>query len=130
MDPQILKLARELQAELSPINDQTEVDRLESIHGKLIELMDCLEAALPKLREKRKKAETKVDLAEAMRRLRELTSNLDLPEGKDSLEQIIRELRGDDPADPVGVPAKKKPGPKGLTGGVALPLPDSDSKRS
>ena len=53
----------------------------------------------------------------------------DLPDDTDRLEQIERELEDEDPDHAVGVPAKKKPGPKGLVGGVALPLPGSDSKR-
>jgi hypothetical protein len=126
MDPQILKLSRELQAGLSQIDDQTEVDKLESLHSKLIELTDLLEATIPALRRKRQTAEVKANLEEATRLLKRLKSNLDLPEGTDSLEQMERELDGEDPDHPVGVPAKRKPGPKGLTGGVALPLPESD----
>jgi hypothetical protein len=46
----------------------------------------------------------------------------------DSLEQIERELGGPESDESAGVPARRKPGPKGLTGGAALPLPDSDLK--
>ena len=85
---------------------------------------------MPTLREKREKAEAKADREEVERRLKEMRLEGDLPDDPDSLEQIERELEDEDPDHPVGVPAKRKPGPKGLTGGVALPLPESDSKRS
>jgi hypothetical protein len=75
------------------------------------------------LRKKREKAEAKADREEAQRLLKEMKLEGDLPDDTDSLEQIESELGEDDPDHPVGVPAKRKPGPKGLTGGVALPLP-------
>ena len=93
------------------------------------QLADRLEAAMPALREKREKAEAKADRLEAERRLKEMELEGDLPDDTDRLEQIERELEDEDPDHAVGVPAKKKPGPKGLVGGVALPLPGSDSKR-
>jgi len=64
----------------------------------------------------------KRDLDKASRILKKLTSKMGLEEDSDSLERIARELDGEDPptAGP-GVRAKRKPGPKGLSGGVALP---------
>jgi hypothetical protein len=64
------------------------------------------------------------------RLLKKMKLEGDLPDDPDSPEQIARELAGEHPDLPVGVPAKPKPGQKGLTGGVALPQPESDSKRS
>ena len=130
MDPQVFELARQLQAELARIDNETEPGTFESVHGLLIKLVDHLETARPVLRKKREKAEAKADQELAERVLNEMRLEGDLPDDPDSLEKIERELEDEDPDHPVGVPAKRKPGPKGLTGGVALPLPDSDSKRS
>ena len=38
----------------------------------------------------------------------------DLSDDPDSLEKIERELEDEDTRHPVGVPAKRKPGPKGI----------------
>ena len=100
----------------------------ESVHGLLIELIDGLETAMPALRAKREKAEAKANQQEAARLLKEMKLAGDLPDEPDILEKIKRILGDEGPGDPVGVPAKRKPGPKGLSGGVALPLPDSDSE--
>jgi len=130
MDPQVFELARQLENKLALMDEQTEPGTYESVHSLSIKLIACLEAAMPTLREKREKAEAKADREEVERRLKEMRLEGDLPDDPDSLEQIERELEDEDPDHPVGVPAKRKPGPKGLTGGVALPLPESDSKRS
>jgi hypothetical protein len=45
----------------------------------------------------------------------------DLSKDPDSLEQIERELGGEEPGG-APVPARRKPGPKGLTGGAAVPF--------
>ena len=42
----------------------------------------------------------------------------------DSLEMIERELDDEEPDDPAGVPAGRKPGPNGLSGGAVAPLPN------
>jgi len=130
MDPQVFELARKLQAQLARIDDQADPEAFESVHGLSMELIARLEAAMPALREKREKAEAKADREEAERRLKDMELEGDLPDDPDSLEKIERDLEDEDPDHPVGVPAKRKPGPKRLTGGVALPLPVSDSNRS
>ncbi len=121
MDAQLIKLARELQTKLALIDDQAAPDTLQSVHELSIKLIDCLETAIPDLSEKREKAEFKALRQRAERLLKEMRLEGDLR--ADSLEQIERELGEGDPDDPVGVPARRKPGPKGLSGGVALPLP-------
>jgi hypothetical protein len=128
MDPRVFELARRLQAQLTRIDEQAEREAFQSVHGLLIELIARLEAAMPALREKRERAEAKADREEAKRLLKEMELEGDLPDDTDSLEQIERELEDEDPDHPVGVPAKRKPGPKGMAGGVALPLPDNDSE--
>jgi hypothetical protein len=130
MDPQVFDLARQLQAKLAQINERADRDAFHSVHGMLIKLVDGIETAMPELREKREKDGAKADREKVKRLLKKMKLEGDLPDDPDSLEQIARELAGEDPDHPVGVPAKRKPGPKGLTGGVALPLPESDSIRS
>lgn len=49
-------------------------------------------------------------------------AEIDLRDDPDSLERIEKEL-GDPGLDELpAVPAKRKPGPKGMSGGAALPL--------
>jgi len=126
MDPQLFALARQLQTKLARINEEADSDLFESVHGLLIDLIDGLETAMPALRAKREKAEAKANQQEAARLLKEMKLAGDLPDEPDILEKIKRILGDEGPGDPVGVPAKRKPGPKGLSSGVALPLPDSD----
>ena len=109
-------------------NEEADSDLFESVHGLLIELIDGLETAMPALRAKREKAEAKANQQEAARLLKEMKLAGELPDERDIIENIKRILGDEGRGDPVGVPAKRKPGPKGLTGGVALPLPDSDSE--
>jgi hypothetical protein len=62
----------------------------------------------------------------ALKKLREMKLMSDEP---DSLERLLDDLDESGPAETSGVPANRKPGPKGLSGGVALPLPtDTDYK--
>jgi hypothetical protein len=63
--------------------------------------------------------------AEAMDRLRKQFPDAfkELGKDPDSLEQIERELSGDEPGD-APVPARRRPGPKGLSGGAAVPFPE------
>jgi len=111
MDPQVFELARQLQAELARIDNETEPGTFESVHGLLIKLVDHLETARPVLRKKREKAEAKADQELAERVLNEMRLEGDLPDDPDSLEKIERELEDEDPDHPVGIPAKRKPGP-------------------
>ena len=55
------------------------------------------------------------------RRTLKQLQELQLASGRpDSLERLLDELDGSGPAETSGVPAALKPGPKGLSGGVAL----------
>jgi hypothetical protein len=48
---------------------------------------------------------------------------------RDSLERLLDELDESGPSEMSGVPASRNPSPKGLSGGVPLPLPaDTDYK--
>ena len=128
MDPQLFALARQLQTKLARINEEADSDLFESVHGLLIEFIDCIETAIPGLKAQRLQAQAKANREEATRLLKEMKLARALPDEPDILEKIKRILGDEGPGDPVGVPAKRKPGPKGLSGGVALPLPDSDSE--
>jgi hypothetical protein len=128
MDPQLFELARQLQAKLVRIDERADQEVFKSVHGLLIKLIDGIETAMPALRNQRGKAEAKAALEETKRLLEKMRVEGDLPDNTDSLEQIEKQLQGEDPDYPVGVPAKRKPSPKGLAGGVALPLPDDDSE--
>jgi hypothetical protein len=60
----------------------------------------------------------------ALKKLREMKVMSDEP---DSLERLLDDLDESGPTETSGVPANRKPSPKGLSGGVALPLPtDTD----
>jgi hypothetical protein len=62
----------------------------------------------------------------ALKRLREMNLMSDEP---DSLERLLDDLDESGPTETSGVPASRTPSPKGLSGGVALPLPtDTDYK--
>lgn len=128
MDPEVFQLARKLQTKLERINVQEDRDTFLWVHGFLVALVDRIEALIPTLRTERLKKSPKADLDEARRILNELTRKMSLSDESDSLEQIERELGGLDPEGTACVPAKRKPGPKGLSGGAALPLPDNDLK--
>lgn len=61
-----------------------------------------------------------------LKRLREMNLMSDEP---DSLDHLLDELDESGPSETSGVPATRTPNPKGLSGGVALPLPtDTDYK--
>jgi hypothetical protein len=132
MDQQVFELTRQLQARLGRIDIQADRDTFVWIHGFLVGLIDQIETSMPHLKtpsaQKSAMANVMGNLAEAHRTLNELTLKMGVSDNPDSLEQIERELGGTDPDNLAGVPSRLKPSPKGLSGGVALPLPDSDFK--
>jgi hypothetical protein len=77
-----------------------------------------------------KRHEEDRDLREISRRLlRKLRETTLLGDDPDSLERLLNDLGESGPTETSGVPANRKPSPKGLSGGVALPLPtDTDYK--
>jgi hypothetical protein len=97
--------------------------RLNGVHGFLITLVEQIEKSIPALTLKRTRS-SESDLDEAERIINGLNMKFGRLDEPDSLERIETELEGSGPDDPAGVPAKRKPGPKGLSGGAALPLPE------
>jgi hypothetical protein len=110
MDEQIITLIQQLQARIDQLDAHADHETLQWAYDFLRELIGRIEIAAPALKAKRLRQE----LDEATRIINELTSKMG----------IERELDGEEPpiAGP-GVPVRRKPGPKGLNGGVALPLP-------
>jgi hypothetical protein len=123
LDQDVIELARQLQLRLQRIDPRADRATFEWAHGFLITLVEQIERSIPALTLKRISS-SKSDLDEAERILKELRIKFGRLEEPDSLERIEKELEGLDPDDPAGVPAKRKPGPKGLSGGAALPLPE------
>jgi hypothetical protein len=114
MDGKILDLAERLQKSLRRLDETKDRDSLVWAHGFLKGMMNTIEDQLP-------------DLMSSKTLLQKLTSmqeefNVMQERHPDSLDDIERELGSDDA--PIGV--RTKPGPKGRSGGTAMPLPESD----
>jgi hypothetical protein len=92
MDPEVFRLARQLQTKLERINVQGDRDTFLWVHGFLVGLVDRIEASIPTLKTERLKTSSNADLDEARRILNELTLKMGLSDEPDSLEQIEREL--------------------------------------
>ena len=125
MDESAITLAEQLQLRLKQIDPVSDRATYEWLHGFLTELVKEIEKSIRKPAVKQRSS-SRLDWDEVERRHKDLLAELDrLDDDTDSLEQIERELEGPESDHSAGVPAKRKPGPKGLSGGVALPLPDS-----
>jgi hypothetical protein len=112
MDGKLLHAAEQLRKQLNLLDDHDR-DSFVWLHGYLTSVVQDLESRLPDLMT----SKTLLDTLKA--RLASLPSGrFDEP---DSLDLLNDEL-GDAP-----VPAKLKPGPKGLSGGAIAPLPDNES---
>lgn len=126
MDERVYEIAHRLQTSLERIDPQADRDTLIWAHGFLAGLLNQLQARVPEVKVRRKRPSwAKDDREESQRLTSELLERAArlMKDDPDSLEKIEREL-GEPGAAPVS--AKRKPGPKGLIGGVALPLPESD----
>lgn len=115
MDGKLLNLTQQLQVKLESLDPQHDRETLVWAHGFLTSVVRQIESTVP-------------DLVTPKTLLESVRSNLDSIDGTgladpDSLDLIDQEL--DSPSD-APVPAKPKPGPKGLSGGAALRLPDSE----
>jgi hypothetical protein len=122
MDQDVIELARQLQLRLQRVDPLADRATFEWVHGFLITLVEQIEKSIPALTLKRISS-SESDLDEAERIINGLSVKFGRLDEPDSLERIEKELEGSGPDDPTGVPAKRKPGPKGLSGGAALPLP-------
>jgi hypothetical protein len=123
MDQDVIELARQLQLRLQRIDPRADRATFEWVHGFLITLVEQIEKSIPALTLKRRRS-SESDLDEAERIINGLSAKFGRLDEPDSLERIEKELEGSGPDDSAGVPAKRKPGPKGLSGGAALPLPE------
>lgn len=123
MDQDVIELARQLQLRLQRIDPRADRATFEWAHGFLITLVEQIEKSIPALTYKRISS-SESDLDEAERIINGLSVKFGRLDEPDSLERVEKDLEGSEPGDPAAVPAKRKPGPKGLSGGAALPLPE------
>jgi hypothetical protein len=125
MNGQVLHLARRLQAMLEDVDPQKDRDTLVWAHGLLTGLVDHIQNRIPELAKSASALKTTSDLREESKQilaeLKSVETGFKDDRGSDSLDEIEREMEGPDDAP---VPSKRKPGPKGLSGGTAVPLPD------
>lgn len=158
MDRELFDIAYSLQAKLSSISPESDRAALIWAHGFLCGVLDNLTSRVPELPDSRPLKNTPeperertiselqqetsrilddIDRFNKDRRIRDLSRralnklgemNL-MNDERDSLERLLDDLDESGPAETSGVPANRRPSPKDLSGGVALPLPmDSDYK--
>ena len=125
MDEAVINLAKQLQLRLKQIDLVADRATFEWVHAFLIALVEQIEKSIPALGLKQLSS-SESDWDEVERLAKKAQARLDRLDDPDSLERIEQELKGPEPDDPAGVPAKRKPGPKGLSGGAAVPLPYND----
>jgi hypothetical protein len=91
------------------------------VHGFLTGLLDFAQSRVPDLMS----TSTFLQMSsEDLEVLKTQSATDDHGADLDSLERIEHELSGEDP-DEAPVPAKRKPGPKGLSGGASVRIPES-----
>jgi hypothetical protein len=122
MNGEVFTLAQRLQKGLQSLDPKQDRDTLVWAHGLLTGIVNHIQSHIPDLittstLSQSSRAELDALIAKMGKRRAGGESD------EDSLETIERELgcEGD-----VPVPARRKPGPKGLSGGAALQLPDPD----
>jgi len=113
MDGRILAMTERLESALSRIDVNQDRDTLVWAHGFLSSVLKGIERQIPDLT-------SSATLLQTLKEKIDFKENLDSG-APDSLDDIEREMEGG-----PGVPATGKTGPKGRTGGTALPLPDGD----
>ena len=106
MDEKVLETARQLRAQLENV-DPEDYYTLAWSHGFLNSVIQYLESRLP-------------DYMIPKGTLENIRAVLD-----SMLQQLGNLDDSDEPGD-APVPAKLKPGPKGLSGGAIAPLPDNE----
>lgn len=125
MDESAINLAEQLQLRVKQLDPVSERSTYRWLHGFLTALVKEVEKSIPALAPQ-PPGSSKSKKEELEQKVKELLADLDRSDDPDSLERIEQELEGPEPDNPAGVPAKRKPGPKGLSGGAALPLPESN----
>lgn len=120
MDGKVLHTAEWLQSQLDALAVQKDRDTLVWAHGFLTGVIKNIERRIPDLMDSHTLLGKSSEAMEHLRR--DFLKDIGLE--PDSLEQIERKLRGEEPPDDAPVPARRKSGPKGKSGGEALPLPD------
>jgi hypothetical protein len=125
MDKIVVTLAEQLQLRLKQIDPASDRTTYRCAHGFLAALLKDVEKLIPSL-PSNQRIFSKSDRNEVERKAKELLAELERLDDTDSLERLERELGGPEPDAPAGAPVKRKPGPKGVSDGVALPLPDQE----
>ena len=158
MNRDLFDIAQKLQAKLNSISPEVDPASLIWAHGFLTGLVENLASHIPELADSgpRDKSGTDPSLRRSRKFrgrqdgssiapsgvvhtanspstaagfLKELRDMQLMGDEPDSLERLMDELDQSDPTETTSVPANLRPGPEGLVGGVALPLPtDSDYK--
>jgi hypothetical protein len=119
MNGRVVSAAKRLQGNLEAIDPVKDRDTLVWAHGFLSGLVEFVQSRVPDL------MSASMFLQMSSEDLAVLNTQSATDRGDpDSLERIERELNGEDPDD-APVPAKRKPGPKGLSGGASVRIPDS-----
>jgi len=106
MDGRLLSLAERLQERIGSLDPLRDRDTLVWAHGFLSSIIKNIESEVPDF----------ITAATRHQSIREKLNSI----------RFDRPQDGEDAAEDAGVPATRKPGPKGLSGGAALSLPDSD----
>lgn len=129
MNGEVFHLARRLQAMLESVDLQKDRDTLVWAHGLLTGLVNHIQNRIPELAKSATSQRTTSELREQAERILAALKGVAVSKagskdgGLDSLDEIESEMEGPDNAP---VPSKRKPGPKGLSRGAIVPLPDRD----
>ena len=123
MNGKIISISKRLQTVVEELDHSKDRDTLLWAHGFLTSLVTSIQVKLPEL------TSSQTQLEESGENLRQSMAELNaeskkaLKDDLDSLEKIARDL-DDSPGDDLPVPVNRKSGPKGRSGGAAVPLPD------
>src|SRR4051794_18924602 len=122
MNQDVFQLARQLQKKLERLNPERDRDTLVWVHGFLSGVISHVENAIPALQVQPSTAFSPTERAEPRPTLHELAARVAAQSRErdepDRLDEIERDLAGEDPAGLSGVPVKRKPGPGGRRGGA------------
>ena len=122
MNGEVLTLAQRLQKRLQSLDPKQDRDTLVWAHGLLTGIVNHIQSNIPDLITTSTLSQSnRAEMDALMAKIGKLRDEGESDD--DSLESIERELGGE---GDVPVPARRKPGPKGLSGGAALQLPDPD----
>jgi hypothetical protein len=119
----VLNIAQQLQNKLDAIDTGKDRDTPVWAHGFHTGVLNGIQTRLPDLIDsKTLRQSSRARLDELLQRIGELNSGVRAKDDLDSLDAFQRDL--DEPGA-APAPARPKPRPKGLSGGAAVPLPET-----